>query len=608
MSALGFVGGLGGFANSFLQGYEKSEDREQLQKDREQIKKDREFQAQQRDYEQGQQRRKMDEQKRSDDLRAADSAVQTTETTSAPAEGTVYGNQASVMRDEDGNLMPGAVETSPAQNVTRQRQWDSIYRDYAANRQKSGDTAGALDFTDKANKISAQRASNAFMQLQADAGSKTPAELAREIGKIFDSDPMNGGTKSIEELPNGGVRMTLYNKDTGKTSTKEFTGEKARERLLADFNAYFRPEAYAKLLQSQDEARIKAQEKIAEERAKAVTTPAGAVTTFGAGDPRAKVENDTGFVWTGRLNPDGSREMVRPGKYARAGGGVGGDGDADGDGTGSGSKKGKKTPLDVATSSVMDAIKESAESKSLNADQLIGVQATARELVANAVRNKKELDPYVAGKVALTAVLKPESVKIGYNPATGTFENTVKYNGNEFSVGKVDQATMPESQLKGVAQTFVSKLPADSRADYIKAAAGDKAALDKFNADVVAAHGRQWAERFTAANGRKPTQQDVQDSIARTQSVVSQNIQLVAASGAVEQDKKQRDTATRKQSEATAKAAIGTPTQIMALPPGKAAEIYRQYGNQTDAFQREALQRKMERDRNNMSVGGMRQQ
>jgi hypothetical protein len=76
----------------------------------------------------------------------------------------------------------------------------------------------------------------------------------------------------------------------------------------------------------------------------------------------------------------------------------------------------------------------------------------------------------------------------------------------------------------------------------------------------------------------------------------------------VEQDKKQRDTATRKQSEATAKAAIGTPTQIMALPPGKAAEIYRQYGNQTDAFQREALQRKMERDRNNMSVGGMRQQ
>ena len=248
MSALGFVGGLGGFANSFMQGYEKSEDREQLQKDRDQLRKDREFQAQQREYEQGQQRRKMDEQKRADDLRAADSAVQTTETTSAPAEGTVYGNQAQVMRDEDGNLMPGAVETSPAQNVTRQRQWDSIYRDYAANRQKSGDTAGALDFTDKANKLSAQRSANAFMQLQADAGSKTPAELAREIGKIFDADPMNGGTKSIEELPNGGVRMTLYNKDTGKTSTKEFTGEKARERLLADFNAYFRPEAYAKLL------------------------------------------------------------------------------------------------------------------------------------------------------------------------------------------------------------------------------------------------------------------------------------------------------------------------------------------------------------------------
>lgn len=323
-------------------------------------------------------------------------------------------------------------------------------------------------------------------------------------------------------------------------------------------------------------------------------------TVYDSVTGKSVVDNRMGYV------EDINGNLVKPGKYSNAAGGAGGDGD--GDDTGAGGKKKGKTPLDVATSSVMDAIKESAESKTLNADQLIGVQATARELVANAVRNKKELDPYVAGKVALTAVLKPESVKIGYNPATGTFENTVKYNGNEFSVGKVDQATMPESQLKGVAQTFVSKLPADSRADYIKAAAGDKAALDKFNADVVAAHGRQWAERFTAANGRKPTQQDVQDSIARTQSVVSQNIQLVAASGAVEQDKKQRDTATRKQSEATAKAAIGTPAQIMALPPGKAAEIYRQYGNQTDAFQREALQRKMERDRNNMSVGGMRQQ
>jgi hypothetical protein len=167
---------------------------------------------------------------------------------------------------------------------------------------------------------------------------------------------------------------------------------------------------------------------------------------------------------------------------------------------------------------------------------------------------------------------------------------------------------MPESQLKGVAQAFVSKLPASSRADYIKAAAGDKATLDKINADVTAAHGKQWADRFTAANGRRPTQQDIQASIARTQAIVGQNIQLVAASGAVEQDKKQRDTANRNQATAAAKAAIGTPDQIMALPTGKAAEIYRQYGGQTDAFQREALQMKMQQDRRNMSVGGMRQQ
>lgn len=594
MSALGFLGGLGQFANSFQQGYEKSEDRETALKERQ--------------FLEGQRQRKLDEQKRADELRNADSGIKTTEEIDDPnfVPAPVSPNQvAQVTINEDGTetvAAPPAPQAAP--KITRQRQWDSIYRDYAANRQKAGDTAGALEFTDKANKIAAQRASNAFMQLQADAGSKTPIQLAQEIGKIFDSDPMNGGTKSIEELPNGGVRMTLYNKDTGQTSTKEFTGEKARERLLADFNAYFRPDAHAKLL----DKRVETQDARTAELLKPYTLRPGERRQVMGADGKVQTlgENPTDRVQIGE-DADGNPIYGKPSKYLRGTGQGGAGGDGDGEG-GTGGKKKGKTPLDIATSSVMDAIKESAESKTLNADQLIGVQATARELVANATRNGQELDPYVAGKVALTAVLKPESVRPAYNPATGEFNSTVSFNGNTFSVGRLDVATMPESQLKGVAQSFVSKLPADSRADYIKAAAGDKATLDKINADVTAAHGKQWVERFAAANGRRPTQQDLQASIARTQQVVSQNIQLVAASGAVEQDKKQRDTAARNQATATAKAAIGTPDQIMALPPGKAAEIYRQYGGQTDAFQREALIRRMEQDRRNMSVGGMRQQ
>jgi len=238
MSALEFLGGLSSVVGSMQQGYEKAEDRD--------------YQRKLREYELGQQKRKIDEQKRADDLRNADAAVQTTETTSAPATGTVNGKEAPVMRDDEGNLMPGAVETTPAQNITRQRQWDSIYRDYAANRQKAGDTAGAIDFTDKANKITAQRSANAYLQVQADAAGKTPLQLAQEIGKIFDADPMNGGTKSIEPIE-GGVRMTLYNKDTGQTSTKDFVGPDANKQILNAFNPYFRPESYAKLLDKRQE-------------------------------------------------------------------------------------------------------------------------------------------------------------------------------------------------------------------------------------------------------------------------------------------------------------------------------------------------------------------
>lgn len=314
-------------------------------------------------------------------------------------------------------------------------------------------------------------------------------------------------------------------------------------------------------------------------------------------------ENPTDRVQIGE-DADGNPIYGKPSKYLR---GVG-QGGADGDGDGTGKKGKGKTPLDLATTSVMDAIKESAESKSLNADQLIGVQATARELVANAARNGQEIDPYVAGKIALTAVLKPESVKPSYDPATGTFESTVAYNGNKFSVGRIDPTMLPESQLKGVAQAFVSKLPTESRGEYIKAASGDKAAVDKINSDIVAAHGKAWADRFRASTGRAPTQQDVQASIARTQAIVGQNIDLVRRSGIVEQAKKDEEKAAVNKERADAQAAIGTPSQIMALPRGEAERIYRQYNRFTDARQREALQMKMAQDRRISPVGGLRQQ
>lgn len=604
--ALGF-GGLGAALFAGMREFERAEDRETIQKDREAAKKEREedraYQRQQREFQAGQQERTIADQARDDQFREGLAGVRTEDQISESATGTIYGKDAPVMRDDEGSLMPGAVETKPAQTTSRQRNRDDIMADYAEIARKAGKMDQALKFEEQAAAESMKRGKALFAQWSASTPDTGNLEQAvKQATQIYNGDRLPGQVQGYKMNPDGSATVNIKNTATGQAVPVTF---KNVAELKQGLEGYYSPETLDAYRKSLREAAIKRQEELTKPR----TLKPGErlLMPNTAGGFTSVAENPTDRVQIGE-DADGNPIYGKPSKYLRGTGqgGAGGDGDGEG-GTGGKGKKGK-TPLDIATSSVMDAIKESAESKTLNADQLIGVQATARELVANATRNGQELDPYVAGKVALTAVLKPESVKPAYNPATGQFNNTVSFNGNTFSVGRLDMATMPESQLKGVAQSFVGTLPADTRADYIKAASGDRAAIDKINADVTAAHGKQWADRFAAANGRRPTQQDIQASIARTQQVVGQNIQLVAASGAVEQDKKQRDTATRNQAAADAKAAIGTPAQIMALPPGKAAEIYRQYNAQTDAFQREALQRKMQQDRTNMSVGGMRPQ
>lgn len=580
MSALGFLGGLGTTVGAMQKGYEQSEDREA-------IRKEREFLA-------GQRQRKLDEQKRADDLRNADAGVATTEEIDdpnwKPAPASERGvAQVTVNEDGSESVIPAEPQQS-APKISRKRDWDSIYRDYSANRLKIGDTVGAIEFEQKADKLAFDRASRKFNELASGAETMSLPQLARSYAQIFHNDPFGGKVDDVVDNPDGSVTIKTSNKETGVNKVVTY---KSKDELTSSLQGYYQPETRAKIQQAQLEAALKRQEKEFEYK----NDPSKRFQKFSA--------NQTVFdAATGKIVQQGVKAGGTP-VYDEDGNITGYTG---GGNAGSGAKQPKgKDPLAVATSSVMDAIKESAESKTLNADQLIGVQATARELVANAARSGQELDPYVAGKVALTAVLKPESVKPAYNPATGQFNSTVSFNGNTFSVGRIDPTALPESQLKGVAQTFVSKLPAEAKAEYIRAASGDKAATDKINSDIAAAHGKEWASQFRAANGRAPTQQDVQASIARTQSVVDQNIRLVAASGAIEQDKKQRDTAAKNQAAAAAKAAIGTPEQIMALPPGKAAEIYRQYGGQTDAFQREALQMKMQQDRrSSMTVGGLR--
>lgn len=595
--------GLGSALYAGMREFERAEDREIAQKEREE---DRAYQRQQREYQAGQQQRTLAEQAREDQFREGLAGVRTMDQVSEPAVGTIDGKDAPVLRDDDGNLMPGAVETTPAQTVSRQRNRDDIMADYAEIARKAGKMDQALKFEEQAAVESMKRGKALFAQWSASTPDTGNLEDAiKQATQIYNSDRLPGQVQGYTMNPDGSATVNIKNTATGQAVPVTF---KNVAELKMGLEGYYSPETLDAYRKSLREAAIKRREEL--EKPRTLKPGERLLMPNKDGGFTSVAENPTDRVQIGE-DADGNPIYGKPSKYLRGvgQGGAGGDGDG-GDGTGSGSgKKGKgKTPLDVATSSVMDAIKESVESKTLNADQLIGVQATARELVANAARNGQEIDPYVAGKIALTAVLKPESVRPAYNPATGTFESTVAYNGNTFSVGRVDPTALPESQLKGVAQAFVSKLPAASRGEYVKAASGDKAAVDKINADIVAAHGKAWADRFRASTGRAPTQQDVQASIARTQAIVGQNIDLVRRSGVVEQTKKAEERAVADKERADAQAAIGTPSQIMALPRGEAERIYRQYNRFTDARQREALQMKMAQDRRIAPTGGLRQQ
>lgn len=464
MSALGFLGGLGQFANSFQQGYEKSEDRETALKERQ--------------FLEGQRQRKLDEQKRADELRNADSGIKTTEEIDDPnfVPAPVSPNQvAQVTINEDGTetvAAPPAPQAAP--KITRQRQWDAIYRDYAANRQKAGDTAGALEFTDKANKIAAQRSANAFLQVQADAAGKSPVQLAQEIGKIFDSDPMNGGTKSIEPIE-GGVRMTLFNKDTGQTSTKDFTGPDASKKLLDAFNPYFRPDSYAKLL----EKRIETQDARTAELLKPYTLRPGEKRQVVGADGKVMTigENPTDRVQIGE-DAEGNPIYGKPAGTGR--------------GAGTGSGKAPKESIDAATDLLKDFL-----GKADGSPESAQRQARAVSLLDGIYSGNPGVSPRTAAAIAADASADPSRVSLQIDNRTGLIGKVYKnpdldggrqYNlaPNGAQVAEMEKAVGKQGMVQavnGMIESIAAGAPEENRAavrDQFIAVASNPAARAEF--------------------------------------------------------------------------------------------------------------------------------
>lgn len=287
------------------------------------------------------------------------------------------------------------------------------------------------------------------------------------------------------------------------------------------------------------------------------------------------------------------------------GGGAGGAG---------GAKKGPKSPEDIAAGAVMDAVKAAGSDNSIPSDVIVGAQAVARELVFNASRSGKQIDPFVAGQIALKAATNPDSVKPSYNHQTGQLEATVTLNGNTFAVGLTDPTTIPPEQRKGIAQGFVQKLSKDSLTDYVKAATGDKATIEKLNGEISAAFGKEWVAAFKSKYKRDPSPDEIKANVANAQEVLSRHIEMVRESGAVEQWQKAERRAAGKPAAAAPEQPLPklpSPAEIMAWPKGKAGPLYAQYaasvsGRTAVTPELEALRRKAAQDAMTTSAPGLR--
>lgn len=407
MAGIGNIGGLGTMAQGLMQGYQQGVALQQSQDNSE--------------FLQTQRKRMLDEQQRADELRNADRAVSTTKQVGVD-------EMVPVGETPADGVGPVPMEKQ-TRTETRKRSQDEVYRDLAENRRKAGDIAGYFDYEDKANKTVFARNINLFGQVVADSANKPAIEVAKEIGQIFDSDPMNGGTKSIEALPDGGVRMTLVNKDTGKTSTKEFTGPQATQQMLQSFQPYFQPEMYAKLQQETALARARIAEEIAKNPYQTVAPGASAIDKRTG---KVVYNNLTDRVITGS-DADGNPIYGRPAGGTR------------GTGASAGGGKLPKENIDAATDILEKMLPKASDEA--------GVARNTRALgyLDRIYRNNPSLSSRQAAEIAAEINADPTKVRVEINKATGKLSTLYSHpafdDGRPFDLGIATNADEMEKSV-----------------------------------------------------------------------------------------------------------------------------------------------------------------
>lgn len=426
MSAFAFLGGLGGAYTNIRRGMDQEASRQAWEAEQADLAARRADAAKARaaalqvdEFRAGQRQRLVDEQALQDKTRDELSAI-------APA-GPVDLNKANPETSQitvDNEGTPSATQLPAVKNRT----YDQVLREQAAVLRKNKQSDKAFELEGAADKIAFGRAASRFQQVA--AGNADVSTTARQIGEIFDADPNNGGVKAVEDIP-GGVRITLQNKDTGATSTREFTGPQARDQLLNAFSAYYSPETWAKL----QAERAQHQQKIALERVKGA-----GVTSLGRGSAAIRDENGNVTI---------SRD---PNAVAAEGGAAGGAG-------GSRSTKPPPTPLDAARGILAD-IAEKSEDK-LTSRQ----RADAEANVGSVLQHNPGMAPERVARAAYMAAVDPARTTPSVNAATGAIDQVfVDDDGTRVLIKpdfvapqNAEARGLDKAQLKQAAQALVAK-------------------------------------------------------------------------------------------------------------------------------------------------------
>lgn len=497
MSALTFLGGLANEYNAVRTGM----DEEQARKEH---AEDRAYQREQRDLQRRQQQRVLGEQAREDAKRSilSDGPAPGDEVEAdAPPDLLAPPPVAPGPQQIEAAAQPGANPLpAPAAPVRERRPLtqDAWLRSKADRMAANGFIDESLKYREQADQIGMQRSAMQFQQIKANSAGKDPVAIANEVASVYNRDPMHGQITKIGPSASGtGVSITARNKLTGTEMTREYETPKA---LLDSLEAYYSPKTYADYAQGVRDAASKAQAKMDEERAKGHVVAPGAAFVPGAGDTRQPFVNNNGMVWSGSYNPDGSPEMVRPGR--------GGAGGAGGAGGGSGKGAGKVPDAAADVDKIFKGMLEHTALKDAAPAAVARAQTLARQFAAETGQ-----DATVAVEAAINAATDPTKVKTKFDPKTGQIVDAYEYQGDNFIVERRGtpqnaRGVAPE-QMAALANGYLAGLPEADRKQMATAAVNGeaRAALNKSVEDQL--RSPKGLAALESRLGRKPTDEDL---------------------------------------------------------------------------------------------------